>query len=389
MRVTDIELIPVSIPTRPLEEELGLAPYVGGPSIADVPAHHTFEEALAKCQDVGTARGAILVRVDTDAGISGWGEMPGPLNVARAVLDSAIEPALVGEPVWDVESFVDAAGRGGYNRSNLPFVGGVEMALWDALGKEAEKPVYQLLGGKCVESVPIAFCLGLLTPENSREKAQEAADHGFSVLKTKASRYWRTDVERVRAMHDAVDGALDFRVDPNRQWGFEDAVRVGAKLEDAGIHLQYLEQPIEVNSFDTLATLRERLTQPIAINEDAYIPQNIFQSVKRDAVDAAVVDLQPVGGISRMRRLAALALESNISLAHHSGHDLGLKNAAKAHLAAATPELNLALDSTYYAAEGGVLETPLPIEDGRMPVPDRPGLAGPVDEAAIDRYRTD
>jgi L-alanine-DL-glutamate epimerase-like enolase superfamily enzyme len=389
MRVTDVDLIPVEVPTKPLDDELGIAPYVGGQAVERVPGAADFGEALERTRDVGTSRGAILVRLETDGDVTGWGEVPGPLSVTRAVVETQIEPALLDRSLWEIEAFVEAARGGGYGWSNLPFVGGVEMAMWDARGKALDEPVHRLLGGKIVDALPVAFCLGLLPPEPSREKAREALDHGFTVLKTKASRYWRTDIERVAAMDDAVDGRLDLRLDPNRAWGFGDAVRVGAELDARGVRLQYLEQPIEVESFGTLRALRERLTQPIAINEDAYRPYNVFHCVKADAIDAAVVDVQPSGGLARLKRQAALAEASNVSLTHHSGHDLGLKNAAKLHVLASTPAFDLPFDTTYYAAAADVLAEPLRIEDGRMHVPERPGLAGAVDAEKIEAYRTD
>ena len=79
MRVTDIELIPVSIPMRPLDEALGVAPYIGGSTLERVSTEHSFSEALSACEGTGTTRSAVLVRLQTDEGIAGWGEMPGPL----------------------------------------------------------------------------------------------------------------------------------------------------------------------------------------------------------------------------------------------------------------------------------------------------------------------
>lgn len=389
MHVTDIELIPVGIPTRPLEDELGLAPYIGGGDVNKLPEELGFAEALDQLDHVEQTRDVVLVRVDTDAGITGWGELPFYPEQARMALETVIKPNLVGRPVWDIEPFVSAAAPGEYQRPYHLYVGGVEMALWDAMGKEAGKPVYELLGGKRYDSAPIAYCLGLLSPEESRRKAREAREHGFSVLKTKASRYWQTDVKRIIAMHDEVDGQLEFRLDPNRQWSVNQALRVGRKLDAAGVHLQYMEQPIAGDSFDQFASLRERLAQPIAINEDAYSPVNIYQSLMRNAIDVAVVDLQPAGGILRMKRLAMLGSLGTISLAHHSDHDLGLKNAAKLHLMASTPEFDLPADSTYYAAEADVLAEPLELENGRLRVPDRPGLAGAVDEETVAEYRID
>ena len=114
------------------------------------------------------------------------------------------------------------------------------------------------------------------------------------------------DVEHVTAMHEAVDGELEFRVDPNRQWTFADAVRVGTALADHGVHLEYLAQPIEVNSFGTLATLRERLTQPIAINEDAYLPQNTISRANTTRSTQPLSTCNPRAGSSGLADLGQL-----------------------------------------------------------------------------------
>ncbi len=394
MQVTDIEVIPVRIPTKSRDEELGLAPYIGGFAIDDQPEDLTLEEALDRCGDE-SYRSRLLVRLETDEGIDGWGELPGTADAApmvRAILEHLIAPQLIGQQVWNVEAllehFTDDAYGLGY-RDPTAYFGGVEMAMWDALGKAEDKPVYQLLGGKVRDAAPVAFCMGIMPIEDAQQKAREAQDHGFSVIKTKGCRYWRRDVERMIAIDEAVDGQLDIRLDANRMWSNDVALRVGAKLAAADVHLEYLEQPIDSDSFGTLERLRQRTTQPIAINEDAYLPHHVYHAVTADAIDAAVVDMHPSGGLLGLKRLAGLASEANISLAHHSGHDLGIKNAAKAHAYAAMPQLDLAFDCTLYTATDDILETPLELENGRMTVPERPGLAGAVDEGAIERYRTD
>lgn len=190
-------------------------------------------------------------------------------------------------------------------------------------------------------------------------------------------------------MHEAVDGDLEFRLDPNQMWDTQDAVRVGASLEEAEIRLQYLEQPVRIDSIGTLKRMRERLTTPIAGgNEDLYMLRNLFYLVREEAIDIGQPDLVPAGGILAVRREASVTAEANVPL-DHCGFDFGLKEAAKAHLIASTPAFNLPADSVYYALEDDILEEPLVIEDGCLQVPDRPGLAGPVDEATVKRYRLD
>lgn len=391
MQITGIETIPVSVPVKRHGEPYGIAPYVGGSRLRDLPDSLSFEEALDANEQATEAGTKLLIKLHTDEGITGWGEMKVPtMRMGQVLVEELIEPEVVGRDVTEMEAVVDAFGSFStmYYTDITAYVGGVEMAMWDALGKHLGVPVHELIGGKCRDSVAVAFCLGLLTPERSREYARFAYEEGFSVLKTKASRYWRTDVERVKAMHDEVDGQLEFRVDPNQLWSFEDAVRVGALLEDAGIYLQYMEQPIRVDSFGTLKSLRNRLRTPIAINEDAYFLRSLSTAASLDAIDAAVVDLVPAQGILGLKRLAGIAKDFGISLAHHSNFDLGIKNAAKLHTIASLPSFNLPIDTVYYAYEDYLLENPLQISDGRMQVPDEPGLAA-VDETKVEEYRLD
>lgn len=391
MQITGIETIPVEVPVKHHGEPYGIAPYVGGNRIRSLPDSLTFEEALEANNEATEAGKKLLVKLETDESIDGWGEVKVPtMRAGRVLIEELVEPKVVGRDVTEVEGLVDEFGSFStmYYTDVTSYIGAVEMAMWDAHGKQLGKPVHELVGGKCRDSVEIAYCLGLLTPEESREYARFALDEGFSVLKTKASRYWRADIERIQTMHDEVNGQLEFRVDPNQLWSFEDAVRFGAELEDASIYLQYMEQPIRVDSFGALKTLRQRLRTPIAINEDAYFQRNLAQAASMDAIDAAVVDLVPARGILGMKRLAGIASEFGISLAHHTNFDLGIKNAAKLHTVATTPAFNTAIDSVYYAYEDYILENPLEIEDGRMIVPDEPGLAA-VDEEKVEEYRID
>ncbi|MDR9432130.1 MAG: enolase C-terminal domain-like protein, partial [Natronomonas sp.] len=235
--------------------------------------------------------------------------------------------------------------------------------------------------------VEFAYALGIFSPDESRTYARRALDAGYSVLKTKAGRDWRTDVERIVAMHDEVNGELDFRIDPNQGWTVEDAVRVGAMLQDAGVYLQYMEQPIRVDNHESLASLRSRTAQPIAANEDTYILRNLRRMIGAGAIDVGVVDLTPSGGIAGLRQVAQIAEDGGLSLAHHCAFDLGIRTAAILHTVYGTPGINLPSDTAYFGWEDDVIETPFSIEDGHLTVPDGPGLGIEVDEDAVERYR--
>jgi L-alanine-DL-glutamate epimerase-like enolase superfamily enzyme len=368
MQIASVEAIPVEIDIKQRGDGLGIGPYVGG--------HKTNE-----------ASDRLLVRLETEDGTIGWGEtQPYPSKRAAVdVIENEIAPQVVGTSVWEIESLNNVLEFEYLEVTAL--VSGVEIAMLDALGKSLGAPLHQLLGGKLNDSVPVSFCIGILDPEESREYAAFAREKGFSVLKTKGGLDIDQDINRLTAMADELNGELDLRLDANQSLGFEDAVRVGARLEDAGVYLQYIEQPMRIDTPGSYARLRNRLQTPVAINEDAYVPRNLFQLASADAIDVAVVDLIPAGGVMATKQLAGVAGEAGISLTHHSAFDLGVKTAAVLHLDAATPEFNLAADRVNYTLEDDVLAERIPVEEGEMPVPTEPGLGVTVDEAKVEEYR--
>jgi len=382
MEITSVRAHPVNVPVVPIEEG-GIAPYV---------TNHGQVESVDR----------MLVEVETDEGITGWGEMRMFLSpeATRAILEDGIAPWVVGHSPFEVEGlrrqmFIE------YTSVDM-FFSPIEVACWDIVGKDLGKPIYELLGGwtapdptarmespdrTSASAVPIAYCVGILSPEESREHARRALEEGHPVLKTKAGRDWKQDVERIVAMDDEVDGRLDFRLDPNQGWRFDEAVRVGAALADAGVYVQYLEQPIRVDTHGTLAKLRERTTQPIGPNEDTYIEHNLQELIRRDALDVAVLDMTPAGGITGVRQLAGIAEDAGVPATHHCAFDLGIRTAAIVHTVSSVPGFTLPPDSTYYAWEDDVLDEPLAVENGTIPVPDDSGLGVEVDREAVDEYR--
>ena len=384
MEITDVEAYPVTVPVTSLEEG-GLAPYV---------TNH------GQVTDVDR----MLVRVETDEGITGWGEMRMFLSprATAAILEDGIAPWVVGRSPFEMEGlrrqmFIE------YTNVEM-FFAPIEIACWDIVGKRLDRPIYELLGGwtapdatartneptaTVTDPVDVAYCVGILSPEESRAHAAKALAEGYSVLKTKAGRDWKQDVERVLAMDDEVDGRLEFRLDPNQGWRFDEAVRVAAALQDAGVYLQYLEQPIRVDAHGTLAKLRERTAQPIGPNEDTYIAHNLTELIRRDALDVAVLDMTPAGGIAAVRQLAGIAEDAGVPATHHCAFDLGVRTAAILHTVTGVPGFDLPPDTVYYAWEDDVLAEPLSVEDGAIAVPDGPGLGVDVDRDTVDEYGLD
>jgi len=365
MEIASVEATPVEVDIEPLEEPYGVSPYVAG--------YTTFEEVLR-----------LVVRVETDEGVVGWGETtvgPEP-GLAMAAIENVVAPAAVGREVWEIEAFLDSFE---YPYIDLtPYVAGVEMAMWGALGKTKDAPLHQLLGGKRTDEVPVAYCLGITDPEEAAAQTRWARKEGFEVLKTKGGLDVDQDVERLTAMHEAVDGDVKFRLDGNQTMSFGEAVETGARLEDAGVYLQYFEQPLRVDNLGGYTRLRQRLRTPVGVNEDAYHRRNLFELVREDAIDAAVVDMIPVGGLLSTQKLMGLLDEANVSVAHHSSFDLGIKTAAVLHFVAASPVMDLPADRVNYALADDVVEERFEVTDGHMTVPEGPGLGVDVSRECVE-----
>ena len=385
MKITDIKAFAVNIPLVPFEDG-GIGPYV------------TNHNSL-------TDMDRILVRVDTDEGISGWGEVRVFLTpeATVSIIEDGIRPLVVDQSPFELEKlrrqvFIE------YANADM-FFAPIEVACWDIVGKSLEKPVYELLGGWTAPSqtdikhrdhqddyadaheIEVAYCLGILSSEQSRQRAAEVLNQGYSVLKTKAGRDWREDVDRIKAMHDQVDGELEFRLDPNQGWTIDQAIRVGSKLADAGIYLQYMEQPIRVDAHKSLASLKNQAGQPMAPNEDTYIPHNLRRLIDAGAIDVAVLDLTPAGGITGLRQQAAIVEDAGIPIAHHCAFDLGIRTAAILHAVHGIPGFSLPPDSVYYGWEDDITVNPFNTANGTLRVPQDPGLGVQVDRSSIEEYR--
>ena len=385
MEITEINAYGVNVPLVPFEEG-GLAPYVTN--------HNSLDDM-----------DRILVEVKTDDGLSGWGEVRSFLTpeATISVIEDGVQPLVLGQSPFELEKlrrqvFIE------YTNADM-FFAPVEVACWDIVGKALDEPVYKLLGGWTTptqtetkhrsnqgeyddeKTVEIAYCLGILSPEKSRERAAEVLEAGYSVLKTKAGRDWKADVARIKAMHDEVNGELEFRLDPNQGWTTDQAIRVGSSLADAGIYLQYMEQPIRVNAHKSLASLKNQTGQPIGPNEDTYIPNNLRRLIDAGAIDVAVLDLTPAGGIAGLRQQAGIVEDAGLPMVHHCAFDLGVRTAAILHAVSGIPGFSMPPDSTYYAWEDDVIEREFTVENGAIDVPEGPGLGIDIDRDSIEEYR--
>src|SRR5438445_2814346 len=324
---------------------------------------------------------AVLIRVETDTGLVGWGETPDDwINKSfEGTPEEKLRSQVLGRDPFDIENWYVENTLGSYLAS------GVEMAMWDLMGKAANLPLYKLLGGAVRKKIELAACMGIRPYAEAKAIARQYLDQGFTTLKTKAGRRAEEDLEMVRGIRDGVGDKLKLRIDPNMGYAPEVAFQLARDLEK--YNLEYFEQPMPQGLIADAARLRRSTRTPIALNESVTTPEVVLQILQLHAADVILPDTYQCAGILGVKKVAALAEAAGVPCVFHCAHDLGLKTAAMLHIVASSPGFTRANDCTYYGLVDDII-TPLHrIERGFMEVPEGPGLGVTVDEKKVAKYR--
>jgi L-alanine-DL-glutamate epimerase-like enolase superfamily enzyme len=328
-----------------------------------------------------SAKEALLIRLETDTGLVGWGETP--VDWINKSFEGAPEALLrrqaLGRDPFDVERWYAENTLGSFLAS------GVEMAMWDLVGHATGQPLYKLLGGAVRKKIELAACMGMRPYDEAKAIARQYLEQGFTTLKTKAGRDAQEDLEMVRGIRDGVGDKLKLRIDPNMGYTPEVALSLARDLER--YHLEYFEQPMHLTLLAESARLRRQTRTPLGLNESVTTPEIALQILQLRAADVLLPDTYQCFGILGVKKVAALAEAAGIPCVFHCAHDLGLKTAAMLHVVASSPGFTLANDCTYYGLEDDIIGPLHQIERGYLNVPEGPGLGVTVDEKKVAKYR--
>jgi D-galactarolactone cycloisomerase len=340
---------------------------------------------------VRNSRSTTLVQVDTDEGISGIGSASGNGELIEVIVGKVLKPLLIGmdptqiEEVWD-KAYV----RGGHKEFGTRGVGvvalsGVDIALWDILGKVRGAPLYQLLGGKCRDKVPVyATALYPEEPAKVAKRARTFAEQGFHGVKIKVGFDLDQDIQIVRAVRDELGKDFVVMTDANQGYTVDVALKASEAFAACGAF--WLEEPLFVEDIAGHAVLREKGKTPIAVGENLNTCYAFENFVVRGAVDFLQPDVARAGGITEVRKIAAMAAEHHVPLSFHTWGD-GIALAASVHLSAALKEcIVMELDYTYNPLRAELLREPLEVENGFLVPPDKPGLGVELDSKAVEKF---
>ncbi|BCB84537.1 mandelate racemase/muconate lactonizing enzyme family protein [Phytohabitans suffuscus] len=340
----------------------------------------------------------VVVRIRTDDGAVGWGEV-GPNNPYQnettwsvvAALERFYAPALVGRDPWDI---------GPLHRAMEALLPGnphartaIDLALHDLAGKSAGQPVWALLGGRCHRRIPVKF------PLSQTENAAEAVDQARQLVAETGTRYLkvkigpidrlRADVALIEALRDAFGSDLAVQVDANASYATV-AQAATALRQMLPYGLALVEQPLPRWQLDGIAELRSRFDVPVMVDESCWSPQDAFAALGRRAADVVNVKVAKAGGLFHSRQIAAVAAAAGADIFVGSTTETGVGAAAGLHLYAATPNVWPVTACMFgpWLLVDDMLTAPtrLRCQDGAVEVPSTPGLGVEVDEAALERF---
>lgn len=337
-----------------------------------------------------------LLRVETDEGITGWGSIfsnDGLVKAALQVLEplyrgeNALEPERVSEKLHQHTFWL---GRGG---SITHTISGIDIALWDILGRAAGQPVGRLLGGRYRERVKPYASLLMDRPEPLRDHLQSIKAQGFRAFKIGWGPFGRAhqslDEAIVRAARDTIGPGSLLMVDAGGSdafWsqGYKWAVRTAQMLADYDVH--WFEEPLPPDALTDYVQLRRAAPVPIAGGEVLTRRQSFQPWLHAGAFDIVQPDVTKVGGISEERRIAWMAQENGVRFIPH-GWNTAVGLAADLHLASAFASTDLVeyITGSPYVDElivgGWQLDS-----DGMLPIPAGSGLGIEVNPDALARF---
>lgn len=356
--------------------------------VVSVPRARSNTSGLKKSQATGEFG---IIRIHTDAGITGLGEVTtiwdnGAKPLCREIREF-VGPALAGkDPRQITQISQEVRAMFQWSRHASCAVAGIEMALYDITGKALDTPVYTLLGGRVRDSVELSMSVFINPVDVMVAHAQEYVEQGFSTVKVKVGRNARHELEALEAIRKRLGDDVTIRIDANMAWfSLKEAISFIRRLESLGVHS--IEQPLPPGRYQDMADLRRCVDVPIMVDEDLWSVEDALRLMDARAADIFNVYVSESGGITEAKMLLDLGERIGVLGAIGSMPELGIGTAAQLHLALSTPNVVVPSDvcGFRYSIDDLITE-PLQIENGHILPPSGSGLGVELDEDALKRY---
>ena len=339
-----------------------------------VPLRVPFKTALRSVSSVED----VIVEIHTDTGAVGYGEAP-PTGAITGDTTGAILGALkdhiiktiVGRDVDDFEDLLQAVNA--CIVRNTSAKAAVDMALWDLYGQLYGIPVYKLLGGARKEIVT-DITISVNDPEEMARDTLDAVSRGYDTLKVKVGAHPELDVARLSAVRAAAGDKTCIRIDANQAWSPKQAVRLLNQMQDRGLDIEFVEQPVKAHDFEGLKYVTERSYVPVLADESVFSPRDAVTIMQMGAADLVNIKLMKCGGLYNALKIASAAEVYGVECMIGCMLEAKISVNAAVHLACAKKIITkIDLDGPVLCSEDPILGGAV-FDEQRITVSDAPGL---------------
>lgn len=361
-------------------------------NIRTTPLHCRFKQDYHWADGITLCSPVILIEVETDEGVVGIAESgAGPtIEPMLAILQDAI-PHFIGKSVYDGNKLIwdyfrtgfKARGAGSQYRYFSRTMSGIELAMWDAIGKGLGQPVCNLVGGALHDKVGYFGFVQGDTPQQLADDAKQLVEQGYPVLYVKVGRDDKLDLEIVRAVREVAPD-VRLRLDANEAWDTLRAVRMMEKLK--AFDIEIMEQPVPgIGGADALLRLRH-VGMPLSADQSVYLPEEVYAMCSTRAVESVVLGLHETCGALRWRKAAAIAEAANVRINIHGIFETGITTCIANQVGSTVPNLDDANQIMWQLLEEDIIESPnLTPVNGFLPVSKKPGYGFELNRDAVGR----
>ncbi len=272
-----------------------------------VPLRVPFKTALRSVSSVED----VIVEIHTDTGEIGYGEAP-PTGVITGdttgaiigAIEDHIAKSIIGRDVDDFEDLMQIVQ--GCILKNTSAKAAVDMALWDLYGQLYKIPVYKLMGG-ARKTIVTDITISVNEPEEMARDAIDAVKRGYDCLKVKVGANPALDVKRLAAVRKAVGDNICIRIDANQAWQPKEAVRILNQMQEQGLQIEFVEQPVKAHDFDGLKYVTDHSYVPVLADESVFSPEDAVKIMQMRAADLVNIKLMKCGGLYNALKIASAA----------------------------------------------------------------------------------
>jgi len=310
----------------------------------EVPLKTPFKTAMRTVKAIED----VVVIMETDTGHIGYGSAPATAVITGETHGSIIEalskiiaPALIGRDIEDLNTLTDSIQNSMVR--NFSAKAAAEIAIYDLYGQLYNAPLYKLLGGgDNVISTDITISVDYI--DKMVEDTMAAIDLGFDTLKIKVGKDPALDIERIKAIYAAVNERALIRLDANQGWTPKQTVSVLRALEDSGVQLELVEQPVRGDDIEGMKFVTERIHTPVMADESSFGPKEAIELIRMRAADIINIKLMKTGGISNAIKIADIAGIYSVDCMIGCMLESSIGVAAAAHIAVAKSSVITKID---------------------------------------------